>query len=403
MKPKITVLYHFYYPDDVVSARHFQDLCEDLAAMGWDVEVWPSNRSCRGAGAQYASHQEFRNVHIHRVWRPAWRQSSAFGRVANSLWMISAWCLRWIFSPGSRSQIVLIGTDPVLGLLAGIGIRAVDSKVKIVHWCFDLYPEAAVADGKLKEKSPLNLFLSWLMGQAYQACRGIVDLGSCMRAKLNRYASPAARATLTPWAFYEPKQIQTKNSEEYRSLFGDASLGLLYSGNFGLAHSATLIGELAKQLASEKIRVSFSVRGHGEKSLRQQSVQNGWPISFSDFASEERLNIRLEAADVHLISLKENWTGTVVPSKFFGAIAAGRPVIFEGSEESAVARWIREYRLGWVLTPRTLTQVADDLRSLALKPEKLKELQTHCLEIYHQFFSRRIIMREWDSFLRQLL
>ena len=41
---KAAVLYHYFYPDDVVSARHYEDLCRDLIARGWDVEVMPCNR-----------------------------------------------------------------------------------------------------------------------------------------------------------------------------------------------------------------------------------------------------------------------------------------------------------------------------------------------------------------------
>jgi hypothetical protein len=37
----------------------------------------------------------------------------------------------------------------------------------------------------------------------------------------------------------------------------------------------------------------------------------------------DRLAARLSAADVHNISLREDWTATVIPSKFFGALAIG--------------------------------------------------------------------------------
>jgi len=47
--------------------------------------------------------------------------------------------------------------------------------------------------------------------------------------------------------------------------------------------------------------------------------------------------------------LSPSYTGAVVPSKFFGALAAGRPVLFEGSVDCSIARWIKEHRIGWVL------------------------------------------------------
>ena len=270
MKPRLTVLYHFYYPDTVVSACIYRELSEDLAVFGWEVEVWPSNRSCRRKNQKYPALETYKNVQIKRVWRPDFKQESSFGRIFNSMWMICAWFLRFLFNPGKRPQVVLIGTDPVLGLIASIGIRAVDPKVKIAHWCFDLYPEAAAADKKIKDNSWGYRFLNWMMNCAYRACDLIVDLGSCMRQRLEKYSSNAVRETLTPWAFYEPAQVRPADPKEKCNLFGDASLGILYSGSFGLAHSADLVGQLACGLAAEKIRFSFSIRGHGEKAFRDR-------------------------------------------------------------------------------------------------------------------------------------
>ena len=45
-KPRIAILYHYMYPDDVVSAIHFDGLAQDLAANGWEVEALPCNRGC---------------------------------------------------------------------------------------------------------------------------------------------------------------------------------------------------------------------------------------------------------------------------------------------------------------------------------------------------------------------
>ena len=51
-------------------------------------------------------------------------------------------------------------------------------------------------------------------------------------------------------------------------------------------------------------------------------------IGFAGFADESRVAARLAAVDVHLVTLRQSCTGAVIPSKFFGALAAGRPVLF---------------------------------------------------------------------------
>ncbi len=51
-------------------------------------------------------------------------------------------------------------------------------------------------------------------------------------------------------------------------------------------------------------------------------------------------------ADVHLISLRDDWAGVVVPSKFFASLAVGRPVLYAGPSESEIAHWVAENDLG---------------------------------------------------------
>src|SRR5689334_19786832 len=91
-KPRAAVLYHYFYPDDVVSARHFGEFCAGLVERGWDVEAMPCNRGCRDETLAYQAQEHWEGVDIRRVWRPRFRQASSLGRVLNAAWMIVAWC-----------------------------------------------------------------------------------------------------------------------------------------------------------------------------------------------------------------------------------------------------------------------------------------------------------------------
>jgi glycosyltransferase involved in cell wall biosynthesis len=75
----------------------------------------------------------------------------------------------------------------------------------------------------------------------------------------------------------------------------------------------------------------------------------GAPVELHDYAPAEELAAHLQSADVHLASLDPAWTGTMVPSKLQGIFAVGRPVIFIGSGDSSIGRWVRESGGGWVV------------------------------------------------------
>ncbi|MCX6595991.1 MAG: glycosyltransferase family 4 protein [Acidobacteria bacterium] len=399
-QPAALVLYHYLYPDDVVSSVHLTELATGLVARGWQVTASAGNRGCRDESQTYPLRSEWHGVQFRRIWRPRFRQASSFGRIANAVWMIVAWSLLAL-DPRVRPDVIIMGTDPILSPLVALFWRVCRPNVRIVHWCFDLFPEAAIVDGLLREGSAFVRLVKWLLERAYACCDLIVDIGACMRTLLQKYGSRAAVETIPPWALAEPAGPAQVDEDERASLFGDASLGLLYSGNFGRAHTWQGIPELAEVLAPLGGRVAFSVRGNGVEALKTAFDQI--PVHFAGFASSDRLEARLGAADVHIVSLREDWTGTVVPSKFFGALAMGRPVLFIGSEESALARWIRELGVGWVLAPETMSEVMEELLTVARSARTKETLFSHCQQVYHKHFSRDLALDRWDAELRRLV
>ena len=59
--------------------------------------------------------------------------------------MVAAW-LRQTVGLGEFDAIV-IGSDPAFAPTLGLGLRRLQPRAAIVHWCFDLYPEILTAEG----------------------------------------------------------------------------------------------------------------------------------------------------------------------------------------------------------------------------------------------------------------
>lgn len=402
-RPHAVLLYHYFQPDDVISARLFGELADGLVARGWDVTAVPCHRGCRDESVTRPLRERWGGVDVRRVWRPRFKQASNRGRLLNAGWMIAAWGLEAARLPTRRREVVVVGTDPVLGVLAALPWGLWRRRTGIAHWCHDLYPEAPVADGMVRERSPAVLGLKAVLAQAYRRCKLLADLGPCMRERLKAYRSPARHVTLTPWALVEPPAPVEPDPATRRELFGDAALGLLYSGNFGRAHSYAEFLDLARRLRGTSARLCFAGRGNRMDELRAAVRPDDANVSFAGFAPEAELERRLGACDLHLVSLRPEWAGSVVPSKFFGALATGRGVVYAGPPDSGIARWIDEHRVGWVLTPATADRVAAELRALAADPGRLADLRRRCHAVYHAHFSRQTQLDRWDAELRRLL
>lgn len=396
------VLYHYFYPDDVVSAIHLTELSTGLAQHGWRVVALPCNRGCRDESKTYSRRGEIDGVEIRRIWRPRLRQATSFGRISNAIWMVAAWSLM-AFNPRVKCDAVIIGTDPIFSVVTAIVWRLVRPRVRIAHWCFDLHPETAIADGLLSPSSVGVRLTERVLARAYKCCDLVADLGHCMRERLGRYGHTSLAVTLPPWALEEPDAPVPVSAAARESLFPDARLALLYSGSFGRAHTYSSLLQLAALVADDGVQLTFSVRGNREEALRNAVNTGPANVTMAGFVPQDQLKDRLAAADVHVVSLHERWTGTVVPSKFFGALAIGRPVIFAGSMHCSIARWIVDYQVGWVLTPETLPAVAAELRRLSEDPAELQRMNLHCHRVYHEHFSRSTIVGSWSGHLTALV
>ena len=117
--------------------------------------------------------------------------------------------------------------------------------------------------------------------------------------------------------------------------------------------------------AADGQRLRFVFFGGGKRRVevaRFVRENPGCGVELYDYAPAECLAAHLQSADVHLASLDPAWTGTMVPSKVQGVFGASRPVIFIGSADSSIGRWVLESGGGWVVAP---ADVAGLLAALA--------------------------------------
>jgi colanic acid biosynthesis glycosyl transferase WcaI len=126
-------------------------------------------------------------------------------------------------------------------------------------------------------------------------------------------------------------------------------------------------------------------------------------VRFAPFADEATLERRFEAADFHLGSLRPEFTGIVVPSKFFAALAVARPFIFAGRADAAIARWIEELGVGFVLPPGGADAVADHLVALKGDPARTLAMRANALAAYRAHFSKALVNDRWAALLADQL
>ena len=123
----------------------------------------------------------------------------------------------------------------------------------------------------------------------------------------------------------------------------------MYSGNLGIAHSFAEVIEAARRLR-DRPEVVFLFVGGGPRlgEVRAAQLADGLAnVRLLDYFPRDQLHQSLSVADVHLISMRAEMTGIVVPGKLYGAMASSRPTIFIGPPRSESADTIRQAGCGY--------------------------------------------------------
>jgi hypothetical protein len=114
---------------------------------------------------------------------------------------------------------------------------------------------------------------------------------------------------------------------------------LLYSGNYSVAHdSDTVVGGLIRHHSESAGTFGLWLNATGSRAdlVEEQLREAGVPVVRSQPGPLEESPRLLVTADAHLISLRPEFSGIVLPSKVFGCIASRRPVLFVGPTSSDV-------------------------------------------------------------------
>ncbi len=387
-------------PDDVVSAIHFHELGKYLGKCGYRVEAWPCNRS-RRQKRNFKSLENLSGVEYRRVFRLGVSQDRVLGRLSNTFWMLSSWLYRAMTGRLKDTRFVIIGTDPIFSVLIVPLLKLINKDLKILYWSFDLHPEASIAQGKFQENSVFIRVLKRMIALSLKKCDSIVHIGECMHERLKLYETSTQYKELVPWAISEPNEIVLDNSHLKRKYFGEAELVLFYSGNLGEAHDAQQLLDFARMFNEDpRVLFAFSVRGSKAELFKSNLSVEDRNIKLMEFCDRNELNDRLSAADIHIVSLNETWNGIAIPSKFFGSIATGRPVVFLGPETSAISKWINQYGLGWSVQRENIETAAKSINELDV--DALNLLFKKCKNTYDQKFSKHTILNGWSELLNDI-
>ena len=411
-----------YWPDSEATGQLLTELCEFLAPR-WDVTavVGQPNWDTEQAGFVRAGIQERNGVKIYRLLHSKLPKGRRFARIRNLVSFTLA-VRKWgkqfveqVRSNGSFATPLLVcETDPFLLPLV-VGPLARRTKSRVVYYLQDIYPDVAVAVGFTKNNFLIRMLRSRLKSE-YLKADAIVVLDEDMRDRLVGWGLPAERMKIVPnWMdCSDVKPIKSNNPVRIDQNLEDRFV-VMHSGNMGMTQRLDVLVD-AMRLMNEG-----GLEGHGSESRATQSratlilVGNGAKRAslleralglentrFLDYQPREKLSESLSAADLHVVSMDQAITGCLAPSKLYGILASGTPLLAIVPKGNAIWRLVEQEKLGWTVEPGDTEAIAKAIHEAeSLDRRTLAEMGQRGRVLAETRFDKRICCEAFESVLRR--
>jgi len=376
----------------------------ELAARGICVEAIAGQPAYHGAGRLPRVIRE-RGVTVRRVWSTQWDKNRSIGRVVNTA-TFTASAFGTTLLSRKLGVVVAVTNPPLLPWVARL-VRFIRRTpyILLIH---DVYPQIAVALGRVRSGSLIDRSWRMLNRLAYRGAAAIIALGECMADVLRAELPPEQAAkvvVIRNWADGERIRPLPRSENPLIAEWGlQDRFAVQYSGNIGLFHEIETLVEAAEKLRGSDIQFIFVGDGGQlpwlRKAVDERPLSN---VTLLPFQPKEKLPVTLTACDVGLVTLKKEATGYCVPSKFYGIVAAGKPVIAVMEERCEIAQAVRRHGCGEVVRPGDGEGLANAILRLRGDPARLEQMAKAARQAYEAHYTVEHIAEQYARLLAGIL
>ena len=392
------------------------DLAFSLSERGRQLIVITSRQRYDEPDAVLPAREQINGVDVHRVWTSRFGRHNLIGRAGDYLtfYLTSTWTLWHLARSG---DVVVAKTDPpMLSVLAWPVARW--RGARLINWLQDIFPEIAerFGSGGLASRLAYRM-IRLIRNPTLKSADMNVAVGERMAEHVQIEGVDRNRIVVIPnWTdghFVHPIAHVENPLRQSWELGTDFVVG--YSGNLGRAHDIeTFLFAMSavrqhvatlKENGGRSFRVRWLFIGGGalvgdlKSAVSERELDE---VTFKSYVRREDLAESLSAPDVHLVSLRPEMEGLVVPSKIYGIAAAGRPAIFIGDADGEVARIIAHHDFGRSVAQGDGAALARAILDMAEEPAACREMGKRARQAFEAEFDKPAAVDRWHKLLDDL-
>jgi glycosyltransferase involved in cell wall biosynthesis len=403
---RLALLCEHFYPEMISTGMHMTELATRLTEHGWRLTVYtakPAWGTDDDAGAD--REMVYEGVRILRVPTVASQRGGLVSKAAAALSF--ALSVSWaVWRDRHRYDGMIITTNPpFMGVLGWIFTRVYRRPYLLI--VYDVFPEFAISLGVLRPGSLLARAWRRLTAAILSNAAVVVVIGRDM-AELIRRKMPARRhdrIVLIPnWS--DERHVRPIPAEENSFRTEHALAGrfvVQYSGRLGDKHNLEPLVDAARMLRDTEVLFQFV--GEGAKKAKLQAMVERYGLSnvqFLPYQPMDRLAETLSAGDIAVVCLELGHTGISVPSKAYGVMAAGTPILGMLDPAGEIAQTIKETGCG-LLVDANPDDVAATIRDLMATPSRVEAMGRAARQAFVEKYTLSKAADAYDRALSSML
>jgi glycosyltransferase involved in cell wall biosynthesis len=366
-KSKILIYAHYYSPDVASTGQIIKELAEGMLDV-FDITVICVVPSYTGKVAsdyktQFFYREEINGVKLIRIRVPEFTKSNKASRIRNILsYFIGSMIAT--FKVGKMDYVYSISQPPILGGLLGVWGKWT-KQAKYIYNIQDFNPEQVVAVGYSQNQFILQI-MKWVDKFSCNCSDRVIVVGRDMVQTLKgRFIGKnvPSHTFINNWIDEKeiyPLPVDHSKVISFRKKYGlENKFVIMYSGNIGLYYDLENLMPVIKSF-KDRSDVIFAFVGDGsirEKLVHYKNEHDLKNVTFIPYQDKSELVFSLNAGDIHWCINAKGIKGVSVPSKLYGIMAAGKPVLGVLEEGSEARLIIEETKCGYVTDPENYQEV----------------------------------------------
>jgi glycosyltransferase involved in cell wall biosynthesis len=360
-KKKLLIYAHYYIPDVASTGQILRELAEGML-HAFDITVICVVPSYTGkVTAEYKTKmyykEEINGIKLIRIRVPEFSKGNKISRIKSILSYFMGAMIA-TFKVGKMDYVYSISQPPILGGLIGVWGKWVKN-AKYIYNIQDFNPEQTMAVGYSKNKWILDMMM-WFDKFSCKSADKVIVVGRDMEETLKRRFKGKIvpkHVFINNWI--DEKEIYPLPGDNEKVVAFKKKYGLenkfiiMYSGNLGLYYDLENLMYIIKKF-KDRDDVIFAFVGEGSLRdhlvlIKEKYTLNN--VTFIPYQDKSDLIYSLNAGDIHWCVNAKGIKGVSVPSKLYGIIAAGKPILGVLEEGSEARMIIEETNCGYVTEP----------------------------------------------------